>query len=53
MQAKLLGHELKQRNLKPETLPTILKQKGFRIVNINCETADRIRYCKRIQTKSH
>ena len=42
MQAKLLGYVPRRRTLKFEALPNILKHNLFSIVNINCETADRI-----------
>ena len=35
--------------LNLEALPTILKHKVFRVVNINWKTTDRIRSCKRLE----
>ena len=35
--------------LNLEVLPTILKHKAFRVVNINWKTTDRIRSCKRLE----
>ena len=48
MQTKLLGYEPKQRTLKTEALPTIVKHKVFNIVNTNCKRSDGISSCKRI-----